>query len=68
MHPGTDGMASLVFDVPRNARSVKGGPRESDEEEGKTTECLFEVRCTLDIKIGLSFGRFVNITLPFIIC
>jgi len=59
VHPGTEGVASLVFDVPQNARSLKGGPRDGDEEEGKTTDCLFEVRCTLGIKIGLPFGRYV---------
>jgi len=56
---GTEGVASLVFDVPRNARSVKGGPRDGDEETGNVTDCLFEVKCTLGIKIGLPFGRFV---------
>lgn len=60
VHPGTEGVASLVFDVPRSARSVKGGPRDGDEEEGKVTECLFEVRCTLSVKIGLPLGRLVS--------
>lgn len=64
VQPGTEGMASLVLDIPRNARSVKGGHREGDEGEGEIIECLFEVRCTLDIKIGLQFGRFANISLP----
>ena len=57
VHPCTEGVASLVFDVPRTARSVKGGPREGDENEDKLTECLFEVKCTLTIKIGLPLGR-----------
>lgn len=57
VHPGTEGVASLVFDVPRNARSVKGGPREGDEDEDKLTECLFEVKSTLTIKMGLPLGR-----------
>ena len=61
VQPGTEGVASLVFDVPRKARSVKGGPRDGDEEEGKVTDCLFEVKCTLGIKIGLPLGRFVDI-------
>jgi hypothetical protein len=62
VQPGTEGVASLVFDVPRNARSVKGGPRDGDGQQGTVTDCLFEVRCTLGIKIGLPLGRFVNMT------
>jgi hypothetical protein len=58
VQPGAEGVASLVFDVPRNVRSVKGGPRDGDEE-GKVTDCLFEVKCTLAIKIGLPLGRLV---------
>jgi hypothetical protein len=66
MHPGAEGVASLVFDVPRHARGVKGGSRHGggDGEEGEgregRTECLFEVRCVLGIKIGLPFGRYVH--------
>jgi len=56
MQPGAEGVASLVFDVPRNARSVKGGPRDGDGQQGAVTDCLFEVRCTLGIKIGLPLG------------
>jgi len=61
VQPGSEGVASLVIDVPRDARSVKGGPRAGDEgerdgEQSVTTACLFEVRCTLGIKIGLPFG------------
>jgi len=62
VQPGTEGVASLVFDVPRNARSVKGGPRDGDGQQETVTDCLFEVRCTLGIKIGLPLGRFVNMT------
>lgn len=62
VQPGTEGVASLVFDVPRNARTVKGGPRDGDGQQGTVTDCLFEVRCILQIKVGLPFGRFVNMT------
>ena len=55
--PGVEGVASLVFDVPKGARGVKGGTREGGEGEGRMTEALFEIRCTVGIKIGMGIGR-----------
>lgn len=54
--PGTEGIATLVFDIPKDARSLKGGRREDDEEEGRTTEPLFEVRAVIGVKITMGIG------------
>ena len=55
--PGVEGIASLVVDIPRHSRGVKGGFRSDDN--GKATEGFFEVRCTLRIKIDMAPGRCV---------
>ncbi|KAK7686099.1 hypothetical protein QCA50_010911 [Cerrena zonata] len=57
IQPGTEGVANLVFDVPRHARGVKGGPRHGDEEEETATAALFEVCCLIDVKLSMGFGR-----------
>lgn len=67
--PGAEGVASLVFDVPRNARSVKGGliggaeVEEGDESRNvghrHALDALFEVRCLVDIKMGMGLTRSV---------
>jgi hypothetical protein len=49
-----------VFDVPIDARGVKGGVRDGDESEARQTEALFEVQCFVGIKVGLGIGRCVN--------
>ncbi|KAI0077291.1 hypothetical protein K474DRAFT_1661914 [Panus rudis PR-1116 ss-1] len=65
--PGSEGVANLVFDVPRNARGVKGGKRHGDEEDqaGKTSEPLFEVRCIVGVKLGMGFGsKDIRLEIP----
>lgn len=57
VQPGTEGVANLTFDVPRNARSVKGGVREGgDDEGGRLTDSLFDIQCLVNVKIGMSVG------------
>jgi len=59
MQPGTEGVATLVFNVPKAARVVKGGVREgADDNEGgkKRIEPLFELHCILGVKIGMGIG------------
>ncbi|KAF9262453.1 hypothetical protein L218DRAFT_1000663 [Marasmius fiardii PR-910] len=62
INPGVEGVASLVFDVPRSARGVRGGiylgDAELDKETGKrkTTRALFEVRCVLGVKMVMGLG------------
>ncbi|KAF9231131.1 hypothetical protein BU15DRAFT_82801 [Melanogaster broomeanus] len=64
--PGIEGVASLVIDIPRHSRGVKGEPRVDDN--GKTTDSLFEVCCTLNIRIDMPPGSDdVVINLPVII-
>lgn len=55
---GAEGVASLVFDVPKEARGVRGGTLDGDETEPpRMTESLFEVRCSVEIKMAMGFGR-----------
>lgn len=57
VQPGTEGVANLTFEVPRNARSVKGGAREGgDDEGGRLTDSLFDIQCLVNVKIGMSIG------------
>ncbi|KAI0648693.1 hypothetical protein C8Q79DRAFT_1040192 [Trametes meyenii] len=61
--PGAEGVANLVVDVPKNARGVKGGRRIGDE--GKSTECLFEVRCIIGVKLSMGIGsKDLRLDLP----
>lgn len=65
--PSTEGIAQLVFDVPRTARTVSaylrhGGDIDEDEAESDAfrkrtrTAPLFEVRCVLAIRIVMPIG------------
>jgi hypothetical protein len=60
IHPNSEGVANLVFDVPKGARGVKGGTREADEGDIKSTDPLFEVRCIVAVKITMGIGRYVS--------
>jgi hypothetical protein len=68
-HPGTEGIANLVFDVPRAARTVSAYPRhggDGDDELDvfkKKTAPLFEVRGVLAVRIVMPVGRFVALFL-----
>ena len=68
-HPGTEGIAQLVFDVPRTARTVSAYPRhggdvDEDEDEDdafrRKTAPLFEIRGVLAIRIVMPVGRCVD--------
>ncbi|KAL4066724.1 hypothetical protein V8B97DRAFT_2103205 [Scleroderma yunnanense] len=52
--PGIEGIASLVVDVPRHSRGTKGNPRFDDN--GKSTDSLFEVRCAFNIRVEMPPG------------
>jgi hypothetical protein len=56
--PGVEGVANLVFDVPKHAAGVRGGQREGEDGEGRISSPLFEVRCMVSCKIGMSIGRY----------
>lgn len=71
--PGGEGVASLVFDIPEDARGVRGGALEGGEgdedvsrrEVSRFTESLFEIRCAVDVKIGMGFGnKDINLEIP----
>lgn len=55
-----------MFDLPKDARGVKGGRRQGDEEEGRSAESLFEIRCIVNIKLAMGIGRYFP--LFFIAC
>ncbi|KAI0248483.1 hypothetical protein BJV78DRAFT_1284744 [Lactifluus subvellereus] len=64
-HPGTEGIAQLMFDVPRTARTVSAHPRhggdaDEDEEESdvfkRHTPPLFEVRGVVAVRIDMPLG------------
>lgn len=58
--PGAEGVASLVFDVPKHARGVSGGLLLGDPSaKTKGTQAIFEVRCVLGIKMTMGFGWWV---------
>lgn len=61
--PSVEGVASLVFDVPPGARSVKGGQRIGDGENEEPKDALFEVRCVVSIKLGMPLGWWVPLPL-----
>ncbi|GLB44770.1 hypothetical protein LshimejAT787_1801070 [Lyophyllum shimeji] len=65
IHPGAEGVASLVFDVPKHARGVRGGTLEGDESEGPTSESLFAIRCTVGITINMGIGtKDIHLDIP----
>ncbi|KAJ7146779.1 hypothetical protein C8R44DRAFT_18707 [Mycena epipterygia] len=62
---GAEGVASLVFDVPKHARGVKGGLLKGDESSPKHTPAIFEVRCVVGIKMTMGFGsKDIELDLP----
>lgn len=61
--PGAEGVANLVFDVPKYARGVQGGILDGEGEERggqpRRTESLFEIRCKVEVRLGMGIGRSV---------
>jgi hypothetical protein len=57
INPGVEGVANLVFEVPRTARGVKGGAREmTDDGDHKHVEALFHVNTTVNVAIAMGVG------------
>ncbi|KAJ8077578.1 hypothetical protein PM082_002010 [Marasmius tenuissimus] len=72
---GVEGVASLVFDVPKSARGVRGGMYLGDAEFDRTpgkrkeTRALFEVQCILGVKLVMGLGSkdiVVDIPIPVV--
>jgi hypothetical protein len=57
IHPGVEGVANLVFDVPPHAKSLRAGPRDGGEDS-RSSGHIFEVRCTVTICLALGLGRW----------
>ncbi|KAG0695129.1 hypothetical protein DFH29DRAFT_956795 [Suillus ampliporus] len=47
--PGIEGVANLVVNIPRSSCGSRGGARVG--EDGNITDCLFEVRCSLRLRV-----------------
>ena len=67
--PGAEGVANLVFDVPKHARGVRGGTLDGEEAEGglgpRHSESLFEIKCKVEIKLAMGMGRYVCSRRPY---
>lgn len=59
--PGAEGVASLVFDVPRDARGARGGLLDSHQVGRDPKESLFKVQCTVSVKMSMGFGRCASL-------
>ena len=59
----SEGVANLVFDVPKDVIGVQGGTLDGEgEEDGgqpRRTESLCEIRCQVQVKSGMGIGRYV---------
>lgn len=64
--PGIEGVANLVINIPRSSRGSRGGARIG--ENGNTTDCLFEVLCSLKLRVDMPIGsELVMIIIPLVI-
>ena len=63
---GTEGVANLVFTVPKSARGVrKGDLTVEGDDESYELESLFHIQCILGITIGMGVGsKDVVVELP----
>jgi len=58
IQPGVEGVANLVFDIPNDARGVKGGPYlDEGDIRPRITPRTFEVQCTVTIKMTMAVGK-----------
>ncbi|KAG6848716.1 hypothetical protein H0H93_014673, partial [Arthromyces matolae] len=65
IEPGVEGVASLVFEVPVDARGVRNGPYEGDEAENRLTDAIFEVQCIIGVTINMGFGaKDIHLDIP----
>jgi hypothetical protein len=57
----SEGVANLVFDVPKDVIGVQGGTLDGEGEgdggQPRRTESLFEIRCQVQVKLGMGIGR-----------
>ncbi|KDR78551.1 hypothetical protein GALMADRAFT_117961 [Galerina marginata CBS 339.88] len=58
--PGAEGIANLVFDVPKHTRGARGGILDGEEGEGgsgpRHSESLFEIKCKVEVKLTMGMG------------
>ena len=61
IHPGVEGIANLVFDIPKTARGVKGGVYlDEGYRTPRETQSIFEVQCIVSAKMSMGIGRYVS--------
>lgn len=64
--PGIEGIANLVINIPRSSRGSRGGARVG--ENGNITDGLFEVLCSLRLRVGMPIGsESVIIIIPLVV-
>lgn len=64
--PGIEGVANLVINIPRSSRGSRGGARVG--ENGNITDCLFEVCCSLRLRVDMPIGSEpLSIIIPLVI-
>ncbi|KAF8637756.1 hypothetical protein AX17_002598 [Amanita inopinata Kibby_2008] len=57
IHPGVEGVANLVFDIPKNARGMKGGVYEDEgDDRPRETQSIFEIQCIVSVKMSMGIG------------
>ncbi|KAF8723421.1 hypothetical protein AX14_009312 [Amanita brunnescens Koide BX004] len=57
IHPGVEGIANLVFDIPKTARGVKGGVYlDEGYRSPRETQSIFEVQCIVSAKMSMGIG------------
>ncbi|KAF8344755.1 hypothetical protein F5887DRAFT_1283095 [Amanita rubescens] len=65
IHPGVEGVANLVFDIPKTAREVKGGVYlDEGYHSPRETQSLFEVQCIVSVKMTMGIGRDLVLDIP----
>ncbi|KAI0766786.1 hypothetical protein BC629DRAFT_1596287 [Irpex lacteus] len=65
IHPGVEGVAHLIFDVPDTARTVKAENRYGGDDENRVSPNLFSIRCIVRVKMIMGFGsKDIELELP----
>ncbi|KAI0342740.1 hypothetical protein BDW22DRAFT_1357238 [Trametopsis cervina] len=65
IHPGVEGVAHLIFDVPDTARTVKAEARFGGEDDNRVSPNLFSIKCAVVVRMTMGFGsKDIHLELP----
>ncbi|KAK2467279.1 hypothetical protein APHAL10511_000828 [Amanita phalloides] len=57
IHPGVEGVANLVFDIPKTARGVRGDVYyDEGDDRPRETQSIFNVQCVASVKMSMGIG------------